>query len=535
MSPLRSTDAPTPLRSYRRNNLSYQGEKLPVPPHRRRNADHLRRTDKVHRFATPTVHIMPARALMWKGSQLAYTRIVENLVLTSTLRLEGPEWDNTLVRNVTIKDVKGDGLMLRNVSNVRIENVTIENVSGTGIKLSKTGSTRNVEIVDSTINGTGRDGINSGEATGVDHVGLKIIGNTISNTGLDGGSSGLLHGIYLQSSEFLVEDNILINSHDGNAISVRSSGIVRGNHIDGAYKSGIAYYADHPAGASNKLVIEDNVVVDAGKGGARGDINLLNLPGGSDPVDTIIVRNNTLSGEKGVVIDADYAAKKIATTSTGNVTVSEAEARRIMDQDDQGPAGASPPETVRPSEPSQPDVPNQPDDVQEGRVGLSLSGVGTRTKVEMTRDDVLAETVSAARQKIAAANLDEIDVRITATKNGAAASLGIDSGRLGVASAGETSADASQILGSESMVFDFSKQPGEVVDVTIDLLLQGTAVVTGYRDGVAIGTQTVRGTSVSFSDDEGFDRLVLSAGTSKTGISVTGFEAEYRYDDSYLI
>lgn len=32
-----------------------------------------------------------------------YTRVIENLVLTDTLRLEGSEWDNTLIRNVTIK------------------------------------------------------------------------------------------------------------------------------------------------------------------------------------------------------------------------------------------------------------------------------------------------------------------------------------------------------------------------------------------------------------------------------------------------
>lgn len=466
---------------------------------------------------------MPAYAKMRKGGQLAYTRIVENLVLTSTLRLEGAEWNNTLVRNVTIRDVNGDGLMLRNVNNVRIENVTIEDVSGTGIKLSKTGSTSNVEIVNSRIDGTGRDGINSGEAAGVDHVGLKIIGNTIANTGLDGGSSGLLHGIYLQGSEFLVEDNTLINSQDGNGISVRSSGIVRGNHIDGAFKSGIAYYADHPAGTSNRLVIEDNIVVDAGLGGARGDINLLNLPSGSDPVDSIIVRNNTLSGEKGVIIDSGYAARNISTTSSGNIVVSEAEARRLMDQDENGPVGPSPVGTPLPVE------------AQEGSVGLELNAAGTRTNVEMLRDDAVVQTASAARQKLAAVNLDDIDLRITATKNGAAASVGIDSGHLGVASSGETTANSSLIQGSETMIFDFSKQPGDMVDVTLDLLAQGTAVLTGYQDGVAIGSQTVRGTSVSFSDADGFDRLVLSAGSGSTGISVTGFDAEYRYDDSYLI
>ena len=153
-----------------------------------------------------------------------YTRIVENLVLDDTLDLSGPEWNNTLVRNVTIQNVNGNGIMLRDVSNVRIENVTIKNVTGDGIKLSTMGSTSDVVIVNCKISDIGDDGINAGQrkADGVDHPGLKIIGNTIDNTGLNSGTSGLLHGIYVQTSDFLIEGNVITNSVDGNAISVRS-------------------------------------------------------------------------------------------------------------------------------------------------------------------------------------------------------------------------------------------------------------------------------------------------------------------------
>src|SRR5687767_11518374 len=104
-----------------------------------------------------------------------YTRIVENLNLTSTLYIEEAEYNNTLVRNVTVHDATGDGIYLKNVNNVRIENCTIYNVTNTGIRLGISGSTTDVVIEGNTIYNTQRDGIASGqrEDIGVNHAGLR--------------------------------------------------------------------------------------------------------------------------------------------------------------------------------------------------------------------------------------------------------------------------------------------------------------------------------------------------------------------------
>ena len=84
-----------------------------------------------------------------------YDNIIENVTYNSTLRLTGSEWDNTLVRNVVIENVNGNGALLRDVDNVTFENVTIRNVSGDGIKLSTQGSTSNVVISNSDISRVG--------------------------------------------------------------------------------------------------------------------------------------------------------------------------------------------------------------------------------------------------------------------------------------------------------------------------------------------------------------------------------------------
>lgn len=89
--------------------------------------------------------------------------VMENLTLNRTLRLEGPRWNGAVVRNVTIRGVDGDGIVICNVDGVRIENCVISNVAGNGIKLSIHGSTRNVHLVGNRIAKTGLDGISAGQ------------------------------------------------------------------------------------------------------------------------------------------------------------------------------------------------------------------------------------------------------------------------------------------------------------------------------------------------------------------------------------
>lgn len=240
---------------------------------------------------------------------MAYDNVIENVTLNRTLRLEGDDWDNTIVRNVTIRNVDGNGILLRDVENVTFVNVTIVDVTGDGIKLSTRGSTSNVVIRDSEISRIGEDGINAGQrnGAGVDHPGLKIIGNAIDDTGLNGGGEGVRHGIYVQSRDALIEGNRVSNSVDGNGISVRSSATVRDNEVDKSFGSGIAYFADH-MGAGGTLRIEDNTVSRSGYGEGRADIDLLSVPKQSYAVETIVVDDNTVrSGPEGFQVGKGYS------------------------------------------------------------------------------------------------------------------------------------------------------------------------------------------------------------------------------------
>lgn len=242
--------------------------------------------------------------------------IMENLTLNRTLRLEGPRWNGAVVRNVTIRGVDGDGIVIRNVDGVRIENCVISNVAGNGIKLSIHGSTRNVHLVGNRIAKTGLDGISAGQrhARGVDHPGLVVRDNRIERTGL-AHRGGRNHGIYVQASDFLIEGNYVSESLDGNGISVRSSGIVRGNVVRGSAKSGIAYYSDHMRGPSDLLVIEGNRVSESGRQQERADIDLLNVPEPAMTVRKFHIRDNEVSS---IRIHPDYAALGIRPSLTAN-------------------------------------------------------------------------------------------------------------------------------------------------------------------------------------------------------------------------
>ncbi|WP_170285020.1 right-handed parallel beta-helix repeat-containing protein [Microvirga aerophila] len=215
--------------------------------------------------------------------------------MTSTLRLDSSEWDNTLVRNVTIKNASGDGIFIKGVKNVKIENVTIDKVSGSGIRLSSTDSTKDVVLENNKITNIGVNGIGAAQriADGVDHPGLVIRGNHIQNTGQKSPGNGLDHGIYVQTSDVLVEYNTVLNSAAGNGISIRSSGVVQYNTIDGAYEAGVGYFPDHMAGPSDKLVVHGNVIKNWGKASANyGGVMIKTGSDHSLAVDDFVTTNN---------------------------------------------------------------------------------------------------------------------------------------------------------------------------------------------------------------------------------------------------
>lgn len=193
-----------------------------------------------------------------------YKRVVRDLVSNRTLTIEGPEWNDTLLLNCTIRGAKGDGIRIRNVKNLTIQGCVIEDVSGRGIALRSSGSTSNVSLIGNKIENTGSDGISAAkrDAKGVDHTGLVIGWNVLRNTG-ERGHDGLQHGIYTQASDSVVVSNVIKADREGNGISIRSSGLVACNRIAGRSKDdkpGIRYFADHSAGPTRTLIIRDNVI-----------------------------------------------------------------------------------------------------------------------------------------------------------------------------------------------------------------------------------------------------------------------------------
>jgi hypothetical protein len=271
----------------------------------------LFRTSLLFAFlAAPTVQAMD------------YRTVIEDVTLDGTLRLEGPEWNDTLVRRVTLRGIDGDGIFLKNVANVRIEDCVIEDVTVSGIRLSAEGGTANVHVVGNQISRTGRDGIAAGQRhdEGVDHPGLVVEGNSVDSAGLTG-LRGLYHGIYVQSTDFVITHNRVTNTMDGNGISVRSSGTVSGNVVKGTQKSGIAYYADHMRGPSNRLVIEGNTLGDVSQGWQRRNaVDLLHIPDDANVVGEFVIRDNTIIGRDtpAIGVHSDYGRLGITPHITGN-------------------------------------------------------------------------------------------------------------------------------------------------------------------------------------------------------------------------
>ena len=192
----------------------------------------------------------------------SFRRVISGEVYRQTLTIQGPEWNDTLIQGCTIKDIAGDGIVVRDVKRLVISGCRIENVSGSGIRLSSTGSSSGVILDGNEIVSVGENGISAAQRSnnGIDHAALKVVNNKIINSGMRS-SSGLAHGIYVQTQDFLIEGNLVSGQRDGNGISVRSSGAVRCNRVEGTStvkKPGIRYFSDHHTGPSKMLLIEKN-------------------------------------------------------------------------------------------------------------------------------------------------------------------------------------------------------------------------------------------------------------------------------------
>ncbi len=96
-----------------------------------------------------------------------------------------------------------------------------------------------------------------------DHSKLIIKNSHFENWGTDHPGDKRFHAVYIKSSNALVENCTMKNIDGGSAITMRSSGIIRGNQIERKKygMSSITYWNQFPPDSiHNRLIIENNVV-----------------------------------------------------------------------------------------------------------------------------------------------------------------------------------------------------------------------------------------------------------------------------------
>ena len=243
-----------------------------------------------------------------------FDHVIEGLEITSTLRIEGSGDDNTLVRNCTIHGTGGMGIFIKNVDNVVIQNCEIYDVTY-GVRTSSQGGSTNVVVDNNFIHDVSEDGIkaqqNPTSNPTVDSPNFIARNNRITNVGLGQTTHGR-HPIYIQSQDFLIENNTIYGAYHANGISIRSSGIVRCNTVSGRSeinKHGIRYYSDNEKGPSNLLVIEHNNVVSDAIGIDLYKPALRKYDNQSPPdhvVKNFIIRYNTADGSPDIHVDSAY-------------------------------------------------------------------------------------------------------------------------------------------------------------------------------------------------------------------------------------
>lgn len=183
--------------------------------------------------------------------------LISGQTFDSGLKIKGEDYNGLIIENCTFKNY---GLKIGNVQDVIIRNCIFENVQYDGISIGQIGPVNNIIIKDCKFKNIGQNGIVSHE----DALNCTINNCHFENVGLSqvGPAMGQPHhGIYWQGKNVTISENTFIRDEQpfGNAISIRSSGIVSGNTILGAAKNGIIYYTDHPG--DDSLIIENNFIV----------------------------------------------------------------------------------------------------------------------------------------------------------------------------------------------------------------------------------------------------------------------------------
>jgi len=216
-------------------------------------------------------------------------RRVENQVLRDTLRVGGPEWDGAVIRNNRFIGQHEQGLLVGDVDGLRIEGNRFTGMGRNAIKLKtrQRNGSRNILIQ----NNRFEDSPATAVLVGPPNREVRILRNHFTNVGWER-TGNKQHAIYAKASGIRVEGNIIEDVPGAHGISIRSSGLVRGNRVSRAREAGIKYYASADDIGDGQLLIENNIVTECGKAGiafGRGKGRLLRRA---------LVRFNTLVANK---------------------------------------------------------------------------------------------------------------------------------------------------------------------------------------------------------------------------------------------
>ncbi len=244
-------------------------------------------------------------------------KVIENQTFNSTLLIDGHTNDGTIIRNCIFENIKGDGLQIRNVDHLRIENCTFRDILADAIRFRNSGSSKGVKIIDNQIYDIEENGILAPE----NHINTVIKGNTIYNVATNNTSSQFgapHHGIYFQGFNVTITENTIYNisNDDGNCISIRTHGVISKNKLYGATDHGISYFSDHP-GASEQLLIENNVIYDNGKRG----INLASNGNVSNHIGHAVIRFNTIITNNKFPVGINDALTRVNFDIYGNIAI----------------------------------------------------------------------------------------------------------------------------------------------------------------------------------------------------------------------
>lgn len=230
------------------------------------------------------------------------------------LKVDGHVFDSLIIENCTFT---GGPLILGDCDHVLIRNCSFKDIDNNAIKIGFTGPCSHITIENCEFEGIGFNAIDSHE----DAPHCVIRNCTFADIARSHVGIAMAqphHCIYWKAPDVLIEGCRFDCSDqpNGNAISIRSSGVLRKNVIHNSPKNGIMYFSDHPGGDS--LLVENNFITGSAFSGFRmassGTANWHNSH--------VVVRFNSMALNDANAIDVAAAFESTTTVNIyGNVLV----------------------------------------------------------------------------------------------------------------------------------------------------------------------------------------------------------------------